>query len=139
MSLIGEIRNKLAATTAITSLVPAARIMQERRPQGQESPAIVVEFTDAEHEHDLDGAAGIRDTYINVSAWARNVGDRDSIAEQIRLALHGFSGTLTTLRTDGILVDDNTAFFEPDVTGAQNGWFRQVYRFKVMGSETIPS
>lgn len=139
MSLPGEITAKLRATAAITALVPSARITQERRPQGDNAPAIVVEFTDAEHLEDLGGSAGIKDSFISVNAWARKIPDRDAIAEQIRLALHGFSGLLTTIRTKGILVDDDSAFFESPSDGSQNGWYRQMYRFRVMGDEAIPS
>lgn len=140
MSLPGEITAKLRATAAITALVPSARITQERRPQGDSAPAIVVEFTDAEHGEDLGGSAGIKDSFISVNAWARKIPDRDAIAEQIRLALHGFSGVVnSSIRTSGILVDDDSAFFESPSDGSQNGWYRQMYRFRVMGSEAIPT
>lgn len=139
MSLAGEIVDKLRGTAALTALVPSARITQERRPQAGDWPAIVVEFTDAEHEQDMGGSAGVRDVYVSVTVWARKIGERDSVAEQIRLALHGYSGPLTTLRTQGILIDDDTAFFEPDRAGGENGWYRQAYRFRVMSAEAIPA
>lgn len=139
MSLCGELVARLRNTPSLTALVPSARIVQERRLQGTDAPAIAVELSDTESGHDLGGAAGIRDTYVNASVWARKIADRDAIAEEIRLALHGFSGTLTTIYVKGILIDDNSAFFEPDGTGAQNGWYRQVFRFQVMGDEAIPA
>jgi len=139
MSLLGEIRSKLAATSAVASLVPAERILQEKSPQGGSYPAIVVTSPDTEHGHDLSGAAGYADVSVDVHIWSRNTTDRDNVTEQVRLALVGYSGLLTTLRTQGITLEDDTANWESDRMGGQNGFFHRVLRFMVMSAEAVPT
>lgn len=139
MSLLGEIGDKLAGTSALTALVPASRILQEKSPQGGSYPAIVVTSPDTEHGQDLGGSAGYADVAVDVQIWTRNTMDRDSVYEQVRLALFGYSGVLTTLQTQGILIESDTAFWEPDRTGGQNGFYHRVLRFIVMSAETVPA
>lgn len=139
MSLLGEIRDRLAATSALTALVPASRILQEKSPQGGGYPAIVVTSPDTVHGHDLSGAAGYADVAVDVHIWSRNTGDRDNVFEQVRLALVGYSGLLATLRTQGITLQDDAANWEPDRTGGQNGFFHRVLRFMVMSAEAVPA
>lgn len=139
MSLLGEIRDKLAGTAALTALVPAERILQEKSPQGGSYPAVVVTSPDTEHGQDLSGSAGYADVAVDVHIWSRNTTDRDLVYEQVRLALFGYSGTLTTLQTQGIRLEDDAANWEPDRTGGQNGFYHRVLRFIVMSAEAVPS
>ena len=139
MSLLGEIRDKLADTSALTELVPAVRILQEKSPQGGSYPAIVVTSPDTDHGQDLGGSAGYADVAVDVHIWARNTADRDAVYEQVRLALFGYSGTLTTLQTQGIRLEDDAANWEPDRMGGQNGFYHRVLRFIVMSAEAVPS
>lgn len=139
MSLLSELRDKLAATAAVTSLVPSERIKQEHMPQGLAFPFITMTIPFAEHGHDHGGSAGYVDTSVQVNVWARKITDRDAVAEQVRLALQGYSGLLTTLRTQGIILADDSTFYESDTTGGQNGVFHRLMEFTVMGAETIPA
>jgi hypothetical protein len=139
LSLLGEICLKLRATAAVTAVVPAAQIYQEQRPQGQAWPSITITSPDTEHGQDLSGSAGYGDFAVDVNIWARLIDDRDAAGEAVRLALHGFSGTLTTLYVQGILLESDTTFFEPDRVAAQNGFFHRYFRFVVMRGESVPS
>lgn len=139
MSLLGEIHAKLVATTALTTLVPAAKIKQEHQPQGIEPPFITITTSEVDHGHDLSGVAGYADSFVEVNIWARKISDRDAVAEQVRLALDGYSGLLTTLRTQGIILSLDTPFYESDRHGGQDGFLHRIMQFTVMGAETAPA
>lgn len=89
MAIEADLRAYLAAQTPLTALV-ATRITTQKRPQGDELPAITIVRAGGNQEHTLTAAAGAARPRFKVSAWAASSVGAHALADLIRRELDGF-------------------------------------------------
>lgn len=102
---IETVRNVLISASAVTSLVPSARIEPIRRTQATAIPAITLQRPSVVPENHLTGWAGLDGSLVQLDVFASTYAEARSIADACRTALQD-AGHLMTLEVDG---------FEPDV------------------------
>lgn len=81
---------------SITDIV-GDRIWRHRLPQDYDwsiGPAISFWKVSETHDHDLDGGSGVARARIQIDTWSNDPDDPEDVAEEIRLLLQGFSGTM---------------------------------------------
>jgi hypothetical protein len=91
MSLKAALHQYLAAQSAVTSLVPAARIFRGRRNAGSALPAITY-FRVSENEESHQGAAsGLSQARVQFDIWAATDSGAEAIFAALRCELHGMT------------------------------------------------
>tara|TARA_R100001530_G_scaffold59629_1_gene43199 strand:+ start:1511 stop:1921 length:411 start_codon:yes stop_codon:yes gene_type:complete len=84
-----------------------ARIFPWMRQQGTTFPAIVYELDGTEPEQDLDGYGGMTRATLTIRNIAETYGGAKTLAEHVRDALNGYTGTPTNGVAIKSLVHDN--------------------------------
>lgn len=99
--LVDQAVRKLLATDAGVIAIASTRIYGGILSQDATQPSVTYRVVSRDHEEDLDGPSGLRTSRFRIYSTARKkVGDytvAKQLDEAVRLALHGFSGTVTDL------------------------------------------
>lgn len=132
------IRTKLAATTAVTDLV-STRIRPDALVQNDTLPAIAYVEPTSEHMHGLAGVEGTVVGTVSVGCFDSTRIGANALAEQVRLALDCFRGTIGTDYVKSILLIDRLKQYEVPVDGSDSGRYITTLTFEVVTSETIPT
>lgn len=99
MSLKAALHQYLASKTAVTSLVPAARIVRGKRPAGTALPWIAYRRVSETDEDYQGGASGLAMCRLQLDIWATTDAQMESIRAALRDVLHGLNHT--TVGTGG--------------------------------------
>lgn len=86
------------------STVAGDRIYPQILPQKPTFPAITFNQVSGVRERDLCGPTGRTKPRITINAWAERYADARALADQIRVGLSGFKGTIGD--SPGTTVDD---------------------------------
>jgi hypothetical protein len=111
---------RLIAVSGVSSLVldsgssPATyRIYPRKLPQNPTMGAITYQLITGESFESLTGSSGLTFRRFQFDAWSSGYILAKQLAEQIRLALQGFTGTVSGVKITGILKEsDNGDFFD---------------------------
>jgi|WetSurMetagenome_2_1015567.scaffolds.fasta_scaffold00567_25 hypothetical protein len=125
MSLKTALATILEDTTALTALV-GTRIYSVMLPQGFTLPAVVFRMTADETERILSGHAGKARTTFEVSYCAVTDTAAETGGEIIRIALDGYSGTVSSVKIQSVIMTTRSDDYEPDLN-----IFRRVMEFKI--------
>lgn len=87
------IRDVLVAASAVTVLVPAARITPLIRPQSITIPAITLQRVSLVPQNHLRGDGDLDDNSVQLDVWSDSYESARAIASACRTALAGFSMT----------------------------------------------
>jgi hypothetical protein len=96
------IYNILVNTAGITALV-GTRIYQVKMPDNVTFPAISYQTSFGSQIESFTGYSGLRNPVINIDTWASSAGAAKDLAEKVRAALHGYSGTYGDITIDNVL------------------------------------
>ncbi len=118
--------------------IVGSRIYPEPAPQNASYPLIVYTRITGTHEHDLQGAAGLCEARYQLRCWAESRSAVKALAEAVRLALQGFSGSMGDVDVRGIFLESDDDEYIPASTDAHERYavrqdFLCVYR------ESVPS
>ena len=97
----------LAASTAVTNLVPTTRITPTRMKQNSALPAISYFRVDGPRVYCMTGPSGYALPRIQVDVWARDYPEAKTIAENVRVALSGYRGVIAGVTVQGIFCLDD--------------------------------
>jgi len=86
------IRSVLVADTDVNDLV-SGRIYPYMRQQGQDFPAIVYTLDSTEPAHGLGGSLSLTRASLAVEQWADVYSDAKELANKVKDALDGYTGT----------------------------------------------
>jgi hypothetical protein len=81
---------RLGASPGVTALV-ATRIYPMLMPQTAPLPAVTYQRISTERVQGLRGSLGLIDPRVQVDSWAETYGTAKRVAEQVRLALDGYT------------------------------------------------
>ena len=140
--MIGSaLRQRLLDVTGVTDLV-GIRIYPMKLPQEPTFPAIVYQRISGDHEHAHGTrASGLAMPRYQFDAYADTYTGADNLGEQIRLALQGFSGTISydspaqTMKVWAIFAESDHDIGFDDKTEL----YRRSFDFFIHHQETIPA
>jgi len=108
------------------SAIVAARIYPwDRVPQNAPLEYITYFRVASNHIHDMSGPSGLVNPHMQVDCWAEKYSEAKALAKQTRLALDGYTGSVT-ISTDSVTfrqihMDDESDMFIPAGAGAETG------------------
>lgn len=129
------IRARLIAVSAVNNLI-SARIYPSILPQNVVLPAITYQvLSDMPVGQNLSGSAGLFNAVIQLDLYHNNYILLKGLSEQVRLALQGYKGTVSTVIILGIyLTESEVEDFEQDVNN-----YRLLNRFSIWYHRTDPA
>lgn len=110
----------LQGTAAIAAIV-GDRIAPMERAQGEPLPGITYQVISDVPGYHLGGESGHSVARIQVDCWATTYLAVKQLAEQVRLAVSGFTGTWSEHAITGVLVQDNGDLPESVELGSEAG------------------
>lgn len=115
MSIERSIFEHLKANAGVFALV-ADRIYDQRRPQNPVYPCIVFLRISTPRDITHDGPSGLASPRFEFDCYALDETAAGQVADAVRLALNGFSGSMGT----GAPVDVDGCFLEDDQVGYED-------------------
>lgn len=113
MILTGDLYSFLTRDTGIAALV-VARCYPTSLPQAPTFPALTYEQVDAVRVRAVYGPAGKVRRRITVNSWALTQSAVWELAEAVRAALDGFSGTMGSSEIGSTILETEIPFFEDE-------------------------
>lgn len=105
---IGEaIVSILLADLNLVALI-GNRVYPNYVPQGAAVPAVTYQRISGPRDHTFDGPSGLVKSRYQLNSWADTYGDMESVADAVRIAMDGFSGTIGGRVIQNIESDDET-------------------------------
>lgn len=108
------VRARLLAVTGVTDLIGTsntARAYHLRLPEGATLPAVTYQGISAQRFPDYDGVTALVSRRVQVDCWAVGGESAAELADEVRVALNGFSGTVASVVVNGMfLVDEDTDY-----------------------------
>lgn len=134
-----SLHSYLSSKTSITNLV-GSNIWRGRLPQSYSwsSPAITFRRISEPHDHNLDGASGIAQARVQIDCWARSAATADNVAEQVRLVLQGYSGTLGTITATSVVLDNVVSIPEQPKDASDEWRYHIALDFLIFYRESVP-
>lgn len=106
--------DRLSGDAAVSAIV-GARIYRIKMPDNPTLPAITYYTSYGDTIEDFKGYGGMKMPVMVVDCWARSAGAAQDLAEKVRLALHGYSGTSGDKAIANILEWSTTELFDGDL------------------------
>ena len=136
-STVDEVIYSLLHDDPAVAAIVGVRIYPQELPQEADLPAIVYERTANDHLRSNDGATGIVNATYELTAWGDGFPDARLLADAVRLALDGYSGTVGSVKIGFILLENELDVLEESLLDERRRCgVRQQYT--VSYDETIP-
>lgn len=132
-----DLKDQLLSISEITNLVGQRVFFHV--PQDTTYPLVRMQQIGGDHHHHTEGAAGLAQALMQIDCIGRLVADAKSVAEQVRLALQGWSGTQGSTTFQSVLLLDQRDLNEPDNQGGETGHYAVSMDFMVSYVESVPS
>jgi len=111
MSVIGDLKNKLVGTEALTNLVNR-RIYTLILPQKCKLPAVTINKVNETPIHFMGSDTEPYRPYFSVNCWAENYKDVYDVRTQVINALKDFSGSMGSTTVQRIFLESETEIYE---------------------------
>lgn len=137
MSFMADFQNQLVTDSGVSA--STSRIYDNRAPQSPTMPYVVITEISATRFPTTKFAGGIVQKRVQVDCYASNTTAMRTLAEYVREALDGFSGTMGTTVVRSCHLDGETEQYEPPTDGSSGGKCRKIQEYVVFHTETIPT
>ena len=104
----------LLADGTVAGLV-STRIYPGKLPQIPTLPAVTYSRVDGPRVQSLVGSSGLAHPRLQIDCWAETYAGVKTLANAVRGAIDGYSGTISGTRVGGVLIDDEQDVYEPNV------------------------
>ena len=98
-----------------------------RLPEQVIYPAIRYQRISTVRVHAIDGAVGVTDALIQIDCVAKTYSQAKTLADEVRVILHGYTGTWGTLIARHVTLDMETDDYDQDGDRVTH-WIMQQYR-----------
>tara|TARA_R110000824_G_scaffold56857_2_gene155168 strand:- start:3934 stop:4341 length:408 start_codon:yes stop_codon:yes gene_type:complete len=115
-----SIRSILTSDTDVSALV-STRVYPYMRQQGSVFPAIVYELDDTEPQQGLGGFQSLTRCELTISQIAETYSGAKTLADKVRSALNGYTGTSEGLAIKSLVHDNDTGNVEDSPIGNSRG------------------
>ena len=134
MAVVEEaLKTRLEGHAGLAALV-GTRIYPVRRPQNATLPAVTYQKVGGLSEQTHGGASGLAASRFQFDVWAATYSSASAVAEQIRVALIGFRGTVDGVEIGGVLHRGDR-----DLPDPLTGMFHRSIDFAIWHSEAVPA
>ena len=137
--IVKELQTHLEAQSGITNLVGTRIYSHHLRRDTATYPLITHQLVGNDHEHMLSGAAGIASARFQIDCWGLKMSDVEALAEQVRLAMQGYQGTMGSTCVKFTLFLNEFDLSESPKDASEQWLYRRVLEFQVKYAESIPS
>jgi len=131
----------LAADTDVAALV-STRIYPESAPQNVTVPYITYEVSSVEHYHHMVNSSGLKAATVMVDCFAATYIAARALAEKVRLALQGYTGTVTvggaSVVVQMITLEDDSDVLIQNSGGGQVNMRLCSQDFRIITPEAVP-
>lgn len=138
MALREALLNYLGTDGAVTALV-GERIYWKRRPQGSDLPAIVCARITGGYGHTLDGGSGHAQPIVQISALGLSNTSAEAVAEAIREAMQGLSGTWSGVLVTSVILRNEIDLDQPDQVGGDVGTHEIALDYEIQHAVSVPT
>lgn len=143
MSLKAALHQYLASKTAVTTLVPAARIVRGKRPAGTALPCIAYWRVSETDEDCQVGASGLSMCRVQIDIWATTDAQMEAIRTVLRDVLHGLNHTTigsggNATDVESMVIENSTDEIEWPEDGADPGRYSCSMDLIVWYQSSIP-
>ena len=98
-----------------------------RLPQGVTFPAIRYQRINTVRQQSLDANVGVTEATVQIDCMAESYSQAKTLADSVRVILHGYSGAWSTLTARNVSLDTENDFYEQDGDRVTH-WVTQRYR-----------
>jgi len=116
-----------AILTGNSPLTLASGRVYPRLPQGVTFPAIRYQRITATRQQALDGNVGVTEVGIQIDCMAESYSQAKTLADSVRVILHGYSGAWGTLKAHLVTLETENDFYEQDGDDVTH-WVTQRYQ-----------
>lgn len=120
MAFIEEaLRARLTGFAGLAALV-SARIHPDKLPPEPSPlvttrwPALTYQVVSTERVYSLEGFSCLARPTFQIDVWATSQSSRVNVAHQVKLALEGFVGTVSSVNIRGIFLNSEVDIYEAD-------------------------
>lgn len=129
----------LTSKSAITDLV-GTRVYPHHLPQSNTVyPALTIQLIDSQHVHHLQGASGVATARVQIDCWSDMLSEVVTLAEAVRNAMQGFSGTMDGVNVHFIQLAGTRNVHEAPQDGSDNWTYRKTCDYMIKYTESLPS
>ncbi len=107
------IYNILTSNPGVSAIV-GTRVYRVRMPDNPQLPAITYQTSYGSQVESFTGYSGLRMPIISIDCWGDTAKLTRDLAEKVRVALHGYSGTYSDITIDNVLEWSFIELYEPD-------------------------
>lgn len=97
----------LLASSTLTDLI-GNRVYPNYVPQNAAMPAVTYQRISGPRDHTFDGPSGLVQSRYQLNSWGATYGDMESVADAVRIAMDGFTGSVGGRVIQNIETDDET-------------------------------
>lgn len=105
----------------------AADRVYPRLPQGVTFPVIHYLRVATTRTQSINGNVGVTETTLVVECIAESYSEAKTLADEVRVILHGYRGAWSTLKCHNVKIESETDDYEQDGDRVTH-WVTQVYR-----------
>ena len=98
-----------------------SRIFIGKAPQSAQLPYIVITDLQSDELETMDATFGLRFVDYDVDCKAASSTESDGLAEAVRTALRGYTGTIAGATVRAMVLNGETLDFEPPTSGDDGG------------------
>lgn len=111
--------HRLVSTPAVARLV-GFQVYPVAVPKGAEFPFIVYRRANISRQSTLSGPILMPEVNLQIASWALFYDDARALADEVRLSLNGYIGTLAGVTIHDVrLVSETDDYLDPSTVGAQ--------------------
>tara|TARA_R100000808_G_C2021747_1_gene69600 strand:+ start:48 stop:461 length:414 start_codon:yes stop_codon:yes gene_type:complete len=124
------LRNRIRSSSDVTDIV-ATRVFPIVVPSGQSLPAIVYELVSSDPQESNDGHSALTYARFSVDCMAKSYSDVKDLAEKVRLAVTGYSGTEASVVVTSTRHLSSSDEYSPPANAGERGTHHVVLDFRM--------
>jgi hypothetical protein len=137
LNLLQELRTYVLADATVSGLI-GTRMYPIRLPQNVTLPAITYQRISHEHMHHLKSGTGTARARMQLDCWSYSLTECKQMSEALRGLLHGFTGTMQSVKVFSSLCENEIHLHEPPQDGSDNYLYHIAQDFIILHTESQP-
>lgn len=125
--------------STITAIVGSGGVYPHHLTQFATFPAITIQTISVNHDHVIQGAAGVKRCRIQIDCWSHSLDQVLDCAEKIRLKLMGYMGMMGSSDVRFVELDSTRNMHEAPTDGSDQWLYRVSSDYIFTVGESVPS
>lgn len=128
----------LTANSDVSGLV-SLRVYPLQSPQLPVYPLIIYRRIGGNHGQHMTGGTGLGSARLEVASWGKKHSLAWALAENVRDALQGFTGSAGSVDVSAVILDGDSADSEQLATGREQFVYNVSHEYTFWFAESIPA